>query len=95
LENVRSHPVAEEKKARTLHMYIDEIITDVYQIDVFPYSIFYVYFEQYLDIWATAVGSILLALCMDHTPPFLLPKLCKEIRDVIMKVRYSYLCAVL
>lgn len=31
-------------------------------ISVFPYSVFYIYFEQYLNIWKTTVTSLVLAL---------------------------------
>lgn len=46
-------------KLNWLLSYIDDC-----QIEIFPYSVFYIFFEQYLDIWETAVGSILLALCI-------------------------------
>ncbi|CAM6128550.1 unnamed protein product [Calypogeia fissa] len=39
-----------------------ERMSESLQIKIFPYSVFYIYFEQYLDIWASAIGSILLAL---------------------------------
>ncbi|KAL5562347.1 hypothetical protein UlMin_032094 [Ulmus minor] len=32
------------------------------KMDVFPYSVFYIFFEQYLDIWRVAVMDIALAL---------------------------------
>lgn len=32
------------------------------QIDIFPYSVFYIFFEQYLDIWETALINIGIAL---------------------------------
>ncbi|THG03038.1 hypothetical protein TEA_026255 [Camellia sinensis var. sinensis] len=32
------------------------------QIEIFPYSVFYIFFEQYLDIWETAVINIAIAL---------------------------------
>jgi Niemann-Pick C1 protein len=32
------------------------------QIEVFPYSVFYIFFEQYLDIWNTTIVSLSLAL---------------------------------
>ncbi|KAL5706153.1 NPC intracellular cholesterol transporter 1 [Ranunculus cassubicifolius] len=31
-------------------------------MEIFPYSVFYIYFEQYLDIWKTALISISVAL---------------------------------
>nr|XP_043632783.1 NPC intracellular cholesterol transporter 1-like [Erigeron canadensis] len=32
------------------------------QIEVFPYSVFYMFFEQYLDIWKTALVSLAVAV---------------------------------
>ncbi|ONH92494.1 hypothetical protein PRUPE_8G178600 [Prunus persica] len=32
------------------------------QMDIFPYSVFYIFFEQYLDIWRTALINIAIAL---------------------------------
>lgn len=32
------------------------------QMDVFPYSVFYIFFEQYLDIWRIALVNIFIAL---------------------------------
>ena len=32
------------------------------QIQIFPYSVFYMFFEQYLDIWRTALINIAIAL---------------------------------
>ncbi|GMP96319.1 hypothetical protein CsSME_00045012 [Camellia sinensis var. sinensis] len=32
------------------------------QIEIFLYSVFYIFFEQYLDIWETAVINIAIAL---------------------------------
>ncbi|XP_058098545.1 uncharacterized protein LOC131243314 isoform X2 [Magnolia sinica] len=32
------------------------------KIDIFPYSVFYIFFEQYLDIWRTALINIAIAL---------------------------------
>lgn len=32
------------------------------QMDIFPYSVFYIFFEQYLDIWRVALMDIALAL---------------------------------
>ena len=32
------------------------------QMSVFPYSVFYIFFEQYLDIWSVALMDIALAL---------------------------------
>lgn len=34
----------------------------IMQIDIFPYSVFYIFFEQYLDIWKTALINIGIAL---------------------------------
>ncbi|TYK02140.1 Niemann-Pick C1 protein-like isoform X2 [Cucumis melo var. makuwa] len=31
-------------------------------MDIFPYSVFYIFFEQYLDIWNTALMNIAIAL---------------------------------
>lgn len=32
------------------------------QMDVFPYSVFYIFFEQYLDVWKIALINIAIAL---------------------------------
>ncbi|KAJ4811770.1 Niemann-Pick C1-like protein 1 [Rhynchospora pubera] len=32
------------------------------QMEIFPYSVFYIFFEQYLDIWKTAFTNLLIAL---------------------------------
>lgn len=32
------------------------------QMDIFPYSVFYIFFEQYLDIWRIALINIAIAL---------------------------------
>ena len=37
-------------------------ITSLVQIQIFPYSVFYIFFEQYLDIWRLAVINIAIAL---------------------------------
>ncbi|KAH7664266.1 NPC1-like protein [Dioscorea alata] len=37
-------------------------ISDALQIQVFPYSVFYIFFEQYLHIWKTAVINIAIGL---------------------------------
>ncbi|XP_077219940.1 uncharacterized protein LOC143854074 isoform X2 [Tasmannia lanceolata] len=37
-------------------------VSDSLKIDVFPYSVFYIFFEQYLDIWRTALINISLGL---------------------------------
>ncbi|PSS21814.1 Niemann-Pick C1 protein [Actinidia chinensis var. chinensis] len=37
-------------------------VSDSLKIQIFPYSVFYIFFEQYLDIWATAVINIAIAL---------------------------------
>ncbi|GMH16328.1 hypothetical protein Nepgr_018169 [Nepenthes gracilis] len=37
-------------------------VSDSLKIDIFPYSVFYIYFEQYLDIWRTALVNIAIAL---------------------------------
>ncbi|GAB2291644.1 NPC intracellular cholesterol transporter 1 [Dionaea muscipula] len=37
-------------------------VSDSLKIDIFPYSVFYIYFEQYLDIWANAMVNIAIAL---------------------------------
>ncbi|MFS8006288.1 putative Sterol-sensing domain, protein patched/dispatched [Helianthus anomalus] len=33
------------------------------KIEIFPYSVFYMFFEQYLDIWKTALISLAVAIC--------------------------------
>ncbi|XP_038878641.1 NPC intracellular cholesterol transporter 1-like [Benincasa hispida] len=37
-------------------------ISDSLKMDIFPYSVFYIFFEQYLDIWETALMNIAIAL---------------------------------
>lgn len=36
-------------------------VSDSLKIEVFPYSVFYMFFEQYLDIWKTALISLSIA----------------------------------
>ncbi|XP_028087239.1 NPC intracellular cholesterol transporter 1-like [Camellia sinensis] len=37
-------------------------VSDSLKIEIFPFSVFYIFFEQYLDIWETAVINIAIAL---------------------------------
>ncbi|XP_077246845.1 uncharacterized protein LOC143886669 [Tasmannia lanceolata] len=37
-------------------------VSNSLKIDIFPYSVFYIFFEQYLDIWRTALINISLGL---------------------------------
>lgn len=37
-------------------------LSDSLKIEIFPYSVFYIFFEQYLDIWSTAVINLAIAL---------------------------------
>jgi len=37
-------------------------VSDSLKISVFPYSVFYIFFEQYLDIWRTAFVNLSVAL---------------------------------
>eukprot|EP01018_Ginkgo_biloba_P029410 Gb_36406 [translate_table: standard] len=37
-------------------------VSDSLKISVFPYSVFYIFFEQYLDIWRTTLVNLSLAL---------------------------------
>ncbi|XAR73057.1 hypothetical protein NMG60_11019915 [Bertholletia excelsa] len=37
-------------------------VSESLKIHIFPYSVFYIFFEQYLDIWETAVINIAIAL---------------------------------
>ncbi|XP_050376626.1 uncharacterized protein LOC126794026 [Argentina anserina] len=37
-------------------------ISDSLKIEIFPYSVFYMFFEQYLDIWKTALMSLSIAI---------------------------------
>ncbi|KAF8410301.1 hypothetical protein HHK36_002827 [Tetracentron sinense] len=37
-------------------------VSDSLKIHIFPYSVFYMFFEQYLDIWRTALINIAIAL---------------------------------
>ncbi|KAL5713817.1 NPC intracellular cholesterol transporter 1 [Ranunculus cassubicifolius] len=37
-------------------------LSDSLKIDIFPYSVFYIYFEQYMDIWKTTLISLSIAL---------------------------------
>ena len=36
--------------------------TPLVQMQIFPYSVFYIFFEQYLDIWGIALMNIAIAL---------------------------------
>lgn len=38
------------------------LFTSLMQIEIFPYSVFYIFFEQYLDIWRIALINIAIAL---------------------------------
>ncbi|XP_043713679.1 NPC intracellular cholesterol transporter 1-like isoform X2 [Telopea speciosissima] len=38
------------------------MVSDSLQIEIFPYSVFYIFFEQYLDIWRTALINLAIAL---------------------------------
>ncbi|KAI7740896.1 hypothetical protein M8C21_017477 [Ambrosia artemisiifolia] len=38
-------------------------VSNSLKIEVFPYSVFYMFFEQYLDIWKTALISLAVAIC--------------------------------
>ncbi|KAK4759848.1 hypothetical protein SAY87_022979 [Trapa incisa] len=37
-------------------------VSDDLKMDIFPYSVFYIFFEQYLDIWRVALISVAIAL---------------------------------
>ncbi|KAJ7966974.1 Niemann-Pick C1 protein [Quillaja saponaria] len=37
-------------------------ISDSLKIEIFPYSVFYMFFEQYLDIWKTALINLAIAI---------------------------------
>ncbi|XP_030527101.1 NPC intracellular cholesterol transporter 1 [Rhodamnia argentea] len=37
-------------------------VSDSLKIDIFPYSVFYMFFEQYLDIWKTALINLAIAV---------------------------------
>ncbi|KAG7971471.1 hypothetical protein I3843_07G135700 [Carya illinoinensis] len=37
-------------------------ISDSLKIEIFPYSVFYMFFEQYLDIWRTALINLAIAI---------------------------------
>ncbi|KAL5557719.1 hypothetical protein UlMin_033930 [Ulmus minor] len=37
-------------------------VSDSLKIEIFPYSVFYMFFEQYLDIWKTALISLSIAI---------------------------------
>ncbi|XP_068639984.1 uncharacterized protein [Aristolochia californica] len=37
-------------------------VSDALQMEIFPYSVFYIFFEQYLSIWRTALTNLGLAL---------------------------------
>ncbi|KAH9759565.1 SSD domain-containing protein [Citrus sinensis] len=37
-------------------------VSDSLQMEIFPYSVFYMYFEQYLDIWRTALINLAIAI---------------------------------
>ncbi|XP_042511025.1 NPC intracellular cholesterol transporter 1-like isoform X2 [Macadamia integrifolia] len=44
------------------------MVSDSLQIEIFPYSVFYIFFEQYLDIWRTALINLAIALGVFSTP---------------------------
>ncbi|WCJ40010.1 NPC intracellular cholesterol transporter 1 [Euphorbia peplus] len=52
-------------------------VSDSLKIEIFPYSVFYIFFEQYLDIWRIALVNIVMALgaiflvCLVITSSFL------------------------
>lgn len=50
--------------ARLLYkaIFLIKLFVLVLQIEIFPYSVFYPYFEQYLDIWKTALISLSVAV---------------------------------
>jgi Niemann-Pick C1 protein len=51
------------KKAREISDNIEEMFREKGKdLKVFPYSIFYVFYEQYLTIWGDALGSLGLSL---------------------------------
>ncbi|KAG6699624.1 hypothetical protein I3842_08G075600 [Carya illinoinensis] len=37
-------------------------VSDSLKIEIFPYSVFYMFFEQYLDIWRTALFNLAIAI---------------------------------
>ncbi|KAF7829479.1 NPC intracellular cholesterol transporter 1-like isoform X1 [Senna tora] len=37
-------------------------VSDALKIEIFPYSVFYMFFEQYLDIWKTALINLAIAI---------------------------------
>ncbi|GAB2243546.1 hypothetical protein Droror1_Dr00023674 [Drosera rotundifolia] len=39
-------------------------VSESLQMEIFPYSVFYVFFEQYLDIWKTALITLAVAIGM-------------------------------
>lgn len=39
----------------------DHLFTSM-QIEVFPYAVFYMFFEQYLNIWKTALINLAIAI---------------------------------
>ncbi|RVX12081.1 Niemann-Pick type C-related protein 1 [Vitis vinifera] len=48
-------------------------VSDALKIQIFPYSVFYMFFEQYLDIWRTALINIAIALGSTDLAPCSLP----------------------
>ncbi|OQR71017.1 niemann-Pick C1 protein-like [Tropilaelaps mercedesae] len=38
-------------------------VGDPNEVEVFPYSVFYVYYEQYLSVWRNTITTLLLAFC--------------------------------
>ncbi|KAL3655161.1 hypothetical protein CASFOL_000947 [Castilleja foliolosa] len=41
---------------------LSQHLISLMQIDIFPYSVFYMFFEQYLDIWKTALINLAIAI---------------------------------
>lgn len=45
------------------HVYcVQTKIPFLLQIEIFPYSVFYMFFEQYLNIWKTALVNLAIAI---------------------------------
>ncbi|KAA8535924.1 hypothetical protein F0562_028402 [Nyssa sinensis] len=56
--NKQGDYVSSMRAAREFSIRVSESL----KIHIFPYSVFYIFFEQYLDIWRTALISIAIAL---------------------------------
>ncbi|KAG9442420.1 hypothetical protein H6P81_018274 [Aristolochia fimbriata] len=51
-------------------------VSDVSQMEIFPYSVFYIFFEQYWSIWKTVLINLYLALGVHYMSLKQIRKIC-------------------